>query len=164
MSDENPKREEKVALAERYSEAFRKVLEGTLYRGGLRVRRVVLKDDKVDFELIITGIRAGHYRDVISFAVEMLRRIYSSLGRKTIKKAPGYSVLAAAEFLCGPKTIDQVFEPLVSDWQEEYFAALNQNRWVKAKWISLRYMWKAVLAFGLSKLLAAVRAVFSTKR
>ena len=88
---------------------------------------------------------------------------FLSLGSNRIKKAPGYRILAVAEFLCGPKTIDQVFEPLVSDWQEEHFAALSQGRWFKARWISIRYMWKALLAFGLSKLLTAVRA-FSTKR
>jgi hypothetical protein len=86
------------------------------------------------------------------------------LGRpNTIKRAPGYRILAAAEFLCSPKTIDQVFEPLIADWQQEYFNALNDNRWLKARWISIRYMWKAGLAFGLCKLFAAVRA-FSTKR
>ena len=84
-------------------------------------------------------------------------------GRNRLAKPPGFRVLTVAEFFCSPKTIDQVFEPLVSDWQEEYFAALNENRWFKARWVSIRYMWKALLAFGLSKLFAAVRA-FSTKR
>lgn len=105
------------------------------------------------------------YLAVSNFLLYVVERMVFKLflGRSSIEKAPGFRVLQVADFFCSPKTIDQVFEPLVSDWQEEYFAALNGGRWFKARWISIRYMWKALLAFGLSKLFAAVRA-FSTKR
>ena len=161
MKEENPAEKKYYRVSEEEFEAFYKTIPFVRING---VTYTVVKDPKEVKPTTSSTPAAktgGYYIDNISYLVERLSVFFSS-GR-IIKRAPGYRVLSAAEFLCSPKTMDQVFEPLVSDWQEEYFVALNEKRWFKVRWISIRYMWKALLAFGLSKVFAAVRA-FSTKR
>jgi hypothetical protein len=75
------------------------------------------------------------------------------------KKAPGTIALKLVDFLCNPKTVEKTFKPLVADWRCEYFEALTANRRLKARWISVRYVWYFVLALGISRVLSVVRPV-----
>ncbi len=62
---------------------------------------------------------------------------------------PFPKVLRVTDFFYSPRVQKEVFEPIASDWQEEYFQALfNKEIW-KARWINVRYtyaflaaMWK----------------------
>ncbi len=47
--------------------------------------------------------------------------------------------LSLINFLYSTKTKKEVFEPIVADWQEEYFEALFKKEIWKARWINVRY-------------------------
>ena len=49
-------------------------------------------------------------------------------------------------YLFSSKTNKEVFEPIVADWQEEYFEALSKKEIWKARWINGRYSYAFVLA------------------
>jgi hypothetical protein len=48
-------------------------------------------------------------------------------------------LLVICRFIYSSKTQKEIFEPIASDWQEEYFEALNKKVIWKARWINLRY-------------------------
>jgi hypothetical protein len=45
-----------------------------------------------------------------------------------------------------PRTHKEVFQPLLADWREEYFEAVQQNQKLKACWISACYAWAFLMA------------------
>lgn len=49
------------------------------------------------------------------------------------------NTLKMSSFLCAKKTQKDTFEPIVADWQEEYFEALFKKEIWKARWINIRY-------------------------
>lgn len=65
-----------------------------------------------------------------------------------LRRAPGYSLLRAAEFLCARRTVDLVFRPLLSDVEIEYFEALSEGMTWKARVIRVR----GFLQFGAAAL------------
>jgi len=75
-----------------------------------------------------------------------------------IKQPPGYVILKIADFLWSHKTLTLTFEPLVADWRHEYCEALQGGRRMKARWICIRYYWAFAKAFGLTKIVDAVKA------
>ncbi len=44
-------------------------------------------------------------------------------------------------FLYSSKTRKEIFEPIIADWQEEYFEALFKKEIWKARWINVRYIY-----------------------
>jgi len=54
--------------------------------------------------------------------------------------------LSIAKFLYSPKNFSNVFVPIVSDWQEEYFEALSKKEIWKARWINVRYTYAFTVA------------------
>lgn len=85
-------------------------------------------------------------------------------GRPKFKTAPGTRLLSVAEFFYSPKTVEEVFKPIIADWRTEYFDALTQNRSLKARWISVRYKYHFVLAMGLSKVYSLFRSILSARK
>lgn len=51
-----------------------------------------------------------------------------------------------SNFIYSNKTQKDTFEPIVADWQEEYFEALFKNEIWKARWINVRYTYAFVVA------------------
>ena len=49
-------------------------------------------------------------------------------------------------FLFSSKTQKEIFEPILSDWQEEYFEALFKKEIWKARWINVRYTYAFLAA------------------
>jgi hypothetical protein len=47
--------------------------------------------------------------------------------------------LSITKFLYSPSTFKNVFVPIVSDWREEIYEALNKKEIWKARWINVRY-------------------------
>jgi len=68
-----------------------------------------------------------------------------------IKKPPGSLLLGITDFFFSKKTVALTFKPLIADWQAEYFEALEEKRYCKARWVSVRYYWAFAKACGLSK-------------
>jgi hypothetical protein len=69
-----------------------------------------------------------------------------------LARAPGYRLLKFAHFFFSSKTVNLTFGPLVADWHSEYFEALNEQCYWRARMVSVRYIWAFAKAAGLSKL------------
>lgn len=69
--------------------------------------------------------------------------LISSLGfnRPKLIRPPGTGLLAITDFFFSKKTQEKVFEPVVAEIQDEYFAALDKKRFQKALWIRVRLIW-----------------------
>ncbi len=52
---------------------------------------------------------------------------------------PGNFWLNLVDFFYSQKIKKQVFEPIIADWQEEFFEALFKKEIWKARWINVRY-------------------------
>jgi hypothetical protein len=76
-------------------------------------------------------------------------------------KPPGQTYLKIVEYVVSKKMYQSTFEPLVADWQEEYFEALDQKRGrVKLFFVDVRYKWAFAKACGLSALIKLVIDTF----
>jgi hypothetical protein len=74
---------------------------------------------------------------------------------------PGTRLNAVAEFLFSKKTYERVFQPTISDLQDEYIAALALDRSWKARWVWIRghlAFWKA---FALQVPISLMRAAMA---
>ena len=56
------------------------------------------------------------------------------------------NLLKISDLLFSPKTQKEIFEPIVADWQEEYFEALFKKEIWKARWINVRYTYAFLVA------------------
>jgi hypothetical protein len=54
--------------------------------------------------------------------------------------------LSISYFLFSAKTQKEIFEPIASDWQEEYFEALFKKEIWKERWINVRYTYAFLAA------------------
>jgi len=62
-----------------------------------------------------------------------------------------YKLFRLSDFVLSAKDRKNIFEPIIADWHEELFEALNNKQIWKARWISFRYtyaffvtMWQRV--------------------
>jgi hypothetical protein len=88
----------------------------------------------------------------------------STLTRLSITNVPGTKLLALVEFFFSPRTVEQTFKPIVSDWHYEYFEALTVGRKWKARWISTRYRCAFVWAMSLSRVLSVWKQLRSASK
>ena len=94
-------------------------------------------------------------------AVRLSKIIAELQSRSKIDSAPGSRILSIVEFFYSPKTVEEVFKPIIADWRIEYFEALKHNRTIKARWISLRYKYDFAKAMGVSKVYSLFRGILS---
>lgn len=126
-----------------------------------------LGGDEIQTRFLIQATKAAGKSVFASFWIDrfVLRTLKAAISKRAvIKRPPGTNIVKIADFLCSPKSVEQIFEPLVADWQKEYFDALKDGRRVKARWISVRYYGRAVMAFGLNKLLSFLKGLSSAKK
>jgi hypothetical protein len=55
-----------------------------------------------------------------------------------LRRAPGARLDAFASFFFSKRTYATVLKPHLADMQEEYFEALSEGRWHKARWVRVR--------------------------
>jgi len=67
----------------------------------------------------------------------IVNSLYSE--KNEIFSAPGKRLLIVIDFFYSVRNQRDVFNPITSDWQEEYFEALFKKEIWKARWINLRY-------------------------
>lgn len=80
--------------------------------------------------------------------------IFSGWNSKTINQESELSLiqpilikfLEVSKFLFSLKTQKDTFEPIIADWQEEYFEALFKKEIWKARWINIRYTYAFIVA------------------
>ena len=87
-----------------------------------------------------------------SWYVGIVARFKTNDGPR-ISRPPGSLLNNIAEFLCSPKTLDRVVNPILSDMQVEYCEALAAGRDAKANWVRMRGYWAFFKALGLYSLL-----------
>jgi hypothetical protein len=128
-------------------------------------RNARLKRKVIENALASTGPnRIRRLLVTLRLLVERLSNLVGASDAGMVKRAPGTRLLQIVDFLCSPTTVEQVFEPLVADWQKEYFDALHKGRRLKARWISVRYYWSTIQALGLSKVFSLLRSFTSAKK
>lgn len=108
------------------------------------------------FQLFSTALESRPSRGKAIFTQEKVLNIWES---QHVSSPPGTRLLKVADFFFSPDTVKLTFEPLVADWRQEYFDALNGYRFWKARWIYIRYYWYFAKAFGLSKILNLIKGL-----
>lgn len=63
-----------------------------------------------------------------------------------IYKTPGTHLLKLANVFYGKDTVSRIFMPLFADFQEEYFEAIFQKKYFRARWVSLHLYYQFYLA------------------
>ena len=123
--------------------------------------------------IILRDVMVGAVTCIILFVIVCVRRLTlpemppepfrRSRREPRIRKAPGTQLLKIVDFLFRPSTVKLTFEPLISDWQFEYFEALNQRRTIKARWINIRYRFAFACTFiramGLSRVFSLFKQI-----
>jgi hypothetical protein len=85
------------------------------------------------------------------FAEKWRKEIFSTLNYsyKTTKIKTfnlANSLLVISSFFYSAKNQKEIFEPILADWQEEYFEALFKKEIWKARWINVRYTYTFLAA------------------
>lgn len=83
---------------------------------------------------------------------------YRRVRVKRIRNVPGTKLLLIVDFFYSPKAVEETFKPTIADWHAEYFEALKQEKFLKARWISVRYTYRFVLAMGLSQVFSIIKS------
>ncbi len=95
--------------------------------------------------IILKNSVSGILWFIISFLIiNCLVRINNS--GNFIKRPINIKFLAMSNLLFTNKTNKEIFEPIISDWQEEYFEALFKKEIWKARWINVRYTYAFLAA------------------
>ena len=95
----------------------------------------------------------GSLLAVLRFAIEV------KVVANRIANAPGARHLILVDFFYSPRTVEETFKPIIADWRLEYFNALAEKRKHKARWISIRYSYRFLLAMGLSQAYAFIKQI-----
>jgi hypothetical protein len=90
-------------------------------------------------------------------ATALAASVLSSM--KLTSRPPGSRFLSIVDFLYSPKTVELTFQPIIADLRKEYFDSLQENRWIKAKWIRVRYFFLFLASMGLTKLWSLFSAI-----
>lgn len=117
-------------------------------------RKILGFEDSILFCLLTTGSLYGANKLFWNFV--QYRNLYRNLKSigincpeiETLSMNLSLIVLkhSASNFLFSTKTQKEVFEPIVTDWQEEYFDALFKKEIWKARWINVRYTYAFLIA------------------
>jgi hypothetical protein len=75
---------------------------------------------------------------------------------KRIVRPPGSLLSSLSEFLCSPKTVRFVVNPIIAELQAEYCDALAAKRRTKAAWVRIRGYWSFWKAMGLYSVMKIV--------
>jgi len=123
-------------------------------------RKILGFEDSILFCLLTTGSFYGAnklfwnfvqyrnlYRNLKSIGINCpeIETLSMNLSLIVLKHSAS-NFLRISNFLFSTKTQKEVFEPIVTDWQEEYFDALFKKEIWKAHWINVRYTYAFVVA------------------
>jgi hypothetical protein len=123
-------------------------------------RKILGFEDSILFCLLTTGSFYGAsklfwnfvqyrnlYRNLKSIGINCpeIETLSMNLSLIVLKHSAS-NFLRISNFLFSTKTQKEVFEPIVTDWQEEYFDALFKKEIWKARWINVRYTYAFLIA------------------
>jgi hypothetical protein len=132
--------------------------------------------DRIEIEQLLTS-KIDVYPVIAVFGVILFLSVTTSLTTLTaliisglrvkagIEKVVSNTFVEISKFLFSAKTQKDTFEPIVADWQEEYFEALHKKEIWKVRWINVRYTYAFIMAMWqkspLGDLLEYVRKIAS---
>ena len=99
-----------------------------------------------NYRILAGGIAFGFATLVLIFGVIFLSLEKNRANKISIRFAFGYKLYKFTDFLYSPKTQTEVFKPIISDWDEEYFKALIKKEIWKTRWINVRYTYAFLAA------------------
>jgi hypothetical protein len=108
-----------------------------------------------------------HGLPLLGHTLDQLRRelTYSPVvSRGVVRRPPGSTLEAIAEFFCSRKSFERVAKPAIADLHFEYFEALNEGRKLKAAWVRVRGTWGFWFALGAVRLMKVVHDVWEKVR
>lgn len=123
-------------------------------------KRILGFEDSNLFHVLATGIiyvinklfwNFIHYRNLyrglksVGISCAEIETFSTNLSLITLKHSAS-NLLKISSFLFSTKTQKEIFEPIVADWQEEYFEALFKKETWKARWINVRYTYAFLAA------------------
>lgn len=109
-----------------------------IFRNSFWILFVISMTAKFFFLLIGTFDLVRFYLVIPSFII--LVYCFKFLFNKQITNQNIFNkLLQLTQFIYSSKYQNEVFNPIVLDWQEEYFEALGKKEIWKARWINVRY-------------------------
>ena len=114
----------------------------TVYVGQFSSKQFDLIENSNNLEKSLESF-AENWRDQ---TLSIINSLYKEKEKKKIFSSPSSKLLVISSFFYSPKNQKEVFEPIVTDLQEEYFEALFKKEIWKARWINLRYTYAFLIA------------------
>ena len=88
----------------------------------------------------------GFAENWLDQTLPIINSLYKEKEKKKIYSSPSNKLLIISSFFYSPKNQKEVFEPIVTDLQEEYFEAVFKKEIWKARWINVRYTYAFLAA------------------
>ena len=85
---------------------------------------------------------------ILSIYIINLCRTFNKIFAEKVTEYDGlssFNVTHIVHFFYSDKIQKEVFDPIVADWQEEYFEALFKKEIWKARWINVRYTYAFII-------------------
>lgn len=75
-----------------------------------------------------------------------LRVLFDSIAPTSKIVLSNYKIAKLTNFLYSTKTQREIFQPILADWEDEYFESLYKKEIWKARWINVRYTYAFLMA------------------
>jgi len=114
----------------------------TVYVGQFSSKQFDLIENSNNLEKSLESF-AENWRDQ---TLSIINSLYKEKEKKKIFLSPSNKLLTISSFFYSPKTQKEVFEPIVAEWQYEYFEDLRNKRFGRAKCTNLRWTYHFIAA------------------
>jgi hypothetical protein len=136
------------------------VIEKAARDGG--IEHYLISETVKDNRVLLKGAEKlresfGLLRTTSKFLKALFPATFRLLSRQRIRKPPGTRWLQFVEFFFSPKTVEGTFRPTAADWQHEHYEALKAGRYVKVRWIALRYHFAFAKTVGQTNLEGGIK-------
>lgn len=93
-----------------------------------------------------------------------IHKRYIEQAAEKIVRPPGYRELGLISFFVSPQKIENVYEPIIADWNVEYYEALSKSKPViRVFFIRVRYMYALISALGLDAIVKKAVSFLANK-
>ena len=82
----------------------------------------------------------------IAFLMASPKILFQGIEKRRIVQPLNMKLFTLVNFFYSSKTVNEIFNPIIADWQLEYFEALFKNEIWKARCINVRYTYAFVIA------------------
>lgn len=107
-----------------------------------------------DIETIMRRLLEKKYSEATrrqrEFYVQMMIMALKRGSTRIVRRPPGALMLRIAEVLCTSKRLEDVYKPIIADYQHEYFEALKSGNRPRILFVKVRHYWGFLKATGLA--------------